>query len=459
MVRSSRWSWGGIAWRRGPIAGRSSRSRIEDRQQGGEGTLALVLDGEHPAIKWEIIGNPAPLTLLSSTLLSSTLLLPRLRVGRGCSRVPAVTLRFRQSRVQPRGCGCDSGGVGSHSAETQQMRGAVRKKPWTSKMGRTRRPVLPVAASEKATGSPETEHLPTGRHEMIEDAYAHRLEALWGDEPARDQLVGLGDLSHAARMSVCKNHGGGIALKRLLHHLSGIHGGAVDRSPEKLHEVEYPVPIVQKQKAKRFKLAGAESECQEIAHRLWRREGSAAPDAPREMLAGRSDDVLGCMAGTRSPRSFRVKSAFRCAMVAFLDPGRDCPGIANSTPQRRGHRLAAGDSASSASARIGREQRSALTAPTGVVAIEKAPQSKTAPPFSSSSVDSDSNAHRLRGASRARFPLEPVGEVDRRPSVLRSVLGGGIVRHEPILPLRLDRVVPRTEGARLNGARASSRST
>jgi len=128
-----------------------------------------------------------------------------------------------------------------------------------------------------------------------------------------------------------------LRLSASFTHLAGIDGCAVDRAPEELHELDEAMSVVQKHDTKRLELACAELHRQEVAHRL--RRGECGP-APGDNLIGRGRNEIA--------ETVDCEECFRLRPSSLsLFPGRACPELAKSTPQRRGHRLAAGDSASS----------------------------------------------------------------------------------------------------------------
>ena len=136
----------------------------------------------------------------------------------------------------------------------------------------------------------EADHIAPGDDEMVQDPDPDRLEG--ADESPGNQLIRRGDLRHSTRMLMREHQRGRIPLERLLHDLARIDGGAVDRAAEELHELDEAMPVVEKEATKGLEFPRAELDREEIAHRLGRGQGSAAPQAARQVLTRGSNDVL-----------------------------------------------------------------------------------------------------------------------------------------------------------------------
>jgi hypothetical protein len=80
-------------------------------------------------------------------------------------------------------------------------------------------------------------------------------------------------------MLMRQDQSGRVPLEGLLHHLARIDGGAVDRAAEELDELDESMPVVEKEATEGFEFPRAELDREEIAHRLGRGKGSAAPEA------------------------------------------------------------------------------------------------------------------------------------------------------------------------------------
>src|SRR6202162_6030259 len=97
---------------------------------------------------------------------------------------------------------------------------------------------------------------PVAYDEVIQYADVDKREGIL--ESARDELVRSAGFRYARRMVVREDHGRSVMREGLLHHLTRMHAGAVDRAAEQFFEGNQAVAVIKVQTAEHLKGAVAQ---------------------------------------------------------------------------------------------------------------------------------------------------------------------------------------------------------